>query len=556
MGDNGLMVSETVLEIEQSSAKNQEKKSFIQSALHFASGTLLSRLCGVLREIAMATFFGTHPLLASWLVSFRSAHLLRRIVGEGGLSNGFIPYFQRLRLESEQKAALFFRDVFITMFCFLFLIVVAGELFLWKIAPCFLSENGLVIAQLAKYMLPALIFASLYALGMAFMQCQKRYFLSAAAPIFFNIAWIITIFAACRFPMEKVVIYLSVGTSIGLVAQWLVTFPSSMRYLYRELGGSLWQNIRLWSPDIKALLASMALTLIGVGAVQINSVVDLFFAKLSDPRGPAYLTYAARWMQLPLALCGVAVSSSIFPALSKSVAVGDLGKLAADFSHGLRHTLHLLLFATLFLFMVGASLMGLFLGHGQFSIESIWQTKACLAGYAAGLLPSGLVSLFAMIFYARKDFFTPVISSLASIVLSLLLNILCVSYWKMGPESIAYTTSIAAFINFGILFSRLNIDLKELPGVKKALFKACGIICSLVGGAALASFAFPSYAAFFFEMPSALFAHGAIVFHLCRLASFVLLYVALIYLWKIVEWEEILSVMLKRGFSKSKGSAT
>ena len=523
-----------------------EKRGFIRSALHFASGTLLSRSFGILREMMMAIFFGTHPLLASWLVAFRSAHLLRRIVGEGGLSNGFIPYFQRLRLESEEKAARFFRDVFISLFCFLLIVVLIGEIFLWKAAPLLFGENGQMIAFLAQLMLPALIFASLYALGMAFMQCQKRYFVAAAAPILFNILWVTTILFTRKMEMQDVVVGLSIGTSLGLVAQWLVTFPATWRYLHQQLGGAFWKGICFWSGDIRALLGSMALTLVGVGAVQINSVVDLFFAKMSLPEGPAFLTYAARWMQLPLALCGVAVSSSIFPSLAKAVALKDQVKTSEHFVHGVRHTLHLLLFATLFLMTVGGSMMALFLGHGQFTLASIWSTKAALVGYAVGLIPSGFVSLLAIMFYARKEFFIPVLSSVVSIVVSFLLNLLCISYWHMGPESIAYTTSIAALINFTILFANLEVEKSAWLSIQDTLVKSLWILLTLLGCGALFAVAFPEYSSVIFESPSIYFQRGEMLFHLSRLLGFVVIYFAIVRILKISEWEEILGAVFRR----------
>ncbi len=49
----------------------------------FFSGTLLSRLSGLGRDLAMAFAFGDHPSVAAFMVAFRFSNLLRRLLGEG-----------------------------------------------------------------------------------------------------------------------------------------------------------------------------------------------------------------------------------------------------------------------------------------------------------------------------------------------------------------------------------------------------------------------------------------------------------------------------------------
>lgn len=83
-------------------------KTVTRSAFHFLSGTLLSRLTGLGRDMSMAFCFGSDPGVAAFMVAFRFANLLRRLVGEGPLASGFIPYFERMKGESTRQGALFF----------------------------------------------------------------------------------------------------------------------------------------------------------------------------------------------------------------------------------------------------------------------------------------------------------------------------------------------------------------------------------------------------------------------------------------------------------------
>ncbi|NGX55561.1 MAG: hypothetical protein KR126chlam2_01197, partial [Chlamydiae bacterium] len=60
-------------------------QTILSSARRFFSGTFLSRITGLGREVAMAAAFGTLPAVAAFWMAFRFAHLLRRLFGEGGL---------------------------------------------------------------------------------------------------------------------------------------------------------------------------------------------------------------------------------------------------------------------------------------------------------------------------------------------------------------------------------------------------------------------------------------------------------------------------------------
>lgn len=62
----------------------------------------------MLREVAMAYTLGTSAAAAAFLVAFRFAYLLRRILGEGALVNGFVPHYEAIRHSSPQNAAFFF----------------------------------------------------------------------------------------------------------------------------------------------------------------------------------------------------------------------------------------------------------------------------------------------------------------------------------------------------------------------------------------------------------------------------------------------------------------
>src|SRR5262249_10229072 len=103
-------------------------QTIVRSAIQFLSGTMLSRVSGLLRDVAMAFVFGTQDAVAAFLVAFRFSHLLRRLLGEGALQTAFVPQFEKLRKDSPERAGKFFCDLSIGLSLLLTVIVIISML--------------------------------------------------------------------------------------------------------------------------------------------------------------------------------------------------------------------------------------------------------------------------------------------------------------------------------------------------------------------------------------------------------------------------------------------
>ena len=285
-----------------------EQKTISRSALHFSAGTLLSRVSGLAREQAAAYFFGTSALIAAFFVAYRFALALRRLLGEGALLVGFVPHFEEARKQSEESAALFFRDTYFGIAALLFFLLCAAEgtLFvLWKCLPMLKPNQEILL--LTMFLLPGLFFICLAALSGALLQCEKRFFLAGVAPVLFNVGWIAAVFLLFIFGKEQNMGWLAFGTILSFALQWFILLPQTCSYLRRFFPVRAWLHTHFWTPEIKQMVQKISVTVIGVGAVQINSVLDSLFARFASLEGPAYLNYAVRLYQLPVAIIGVSL---------------------------------------------------------------------------------------------------------------------------------------------------------------------------------------------------------------------------------------------------------
>jgi putative peptidoglycan lipid II flippase len=253
------------------------------------------------------------------------------------------------------------------------------------------------------------------------------------------------------------------GISFGIVfaffLQWWVTVPGLKRYVRQFLTLKEWLQTKIFSEELKMMIAPLFLGVLGVAAVQVNSAIDVIIACFSSMEGPAYLSYAHRLQQLPLALFGIAISSALMPPLTRAMKEGDSDHFKSLLSFGFARTFSLLLPGTIAIFVLGGLSVNLLYGRGMFSNLSTIHTTRCLWGYGLGLVPSAFVLILAPAFYAKKDFWTPTLASLWSVVVNVVLSLMMVFVFKKGGGSIALATSVASFFNMGFLISRLDMEV-------------------------------------------------------------------------------------------------
>jgi putative peptidoglycan lipid II flippase len=431
------------------------------SAKRFFSGTLLSRISGMLRDMSMAYVFGASASIASFMVAFRLAHLLRRLFGEGALQSAFIPEFERLRHQDEKQAFKFFRDLalFMTLALSLF-ILFAGSLLSSVLIWGDLSPPNFEIVWLTLIMLPSLLFICLYGINASLLQCEKSYFTPSVAPVAFNFIWIGAVVALKNWNAPEAMPLLAIGVIAACFFQWLWTVPKTISLLKKGLNSSPWKDYFTQWTDIVKLGRPLALGLLGVSASQINNAMDALFARYAELEGPAILWYAIRLQQLPLALFGIAIAGAILPPLSRAIKAQDWNKYSLFLRHAITGTIVLMLPITAIIFCMGDTCVNLIYGRGDFNENAIRQTTHCLWAYGAGLIPSALVLIVAPSFYAQQNYFLPATASILTMLINLSLNAFFIFGLKWGAVSVALATSISAWINLIWLTSKSNQNLK------------------------------------------------------------------------------------------------
>lgn len=447
--------------------------SIMRSAMRFLSGTALSRVSGMVRDVILAFSFGTHEALAALFVAFRLSHVCRRLFGEGALQSAFIPLFEEVRKESSERAFRFFRDMaalwttFLTLFTLLSMagLAVARSMYAF-------SDGTDEILSLMIILMPSLLPICLFGLNASLLQCEKRYFTVGIAPAVFNIVIAIVALTLHSFNPREAMPYVAVSVVVGCFLQWLVTFFPVLRATERVLDRkNLFKKITFFSQDVKRLWGPLALGLIGVGASQINNAIDALFARAADPEGPAQLWFGLRLQQLPLALFGIALAGALLPPLARAIQSENKLRYVHFLEFAMRRVVALLLPCTAYLLVVGMAAINAIYGRGDFQLHSVITTTGCLHGYIIALVPMGLIIILAPAFYAKRNYATPTKGAVISLITNALFNAIFVFLMGWKAVSVAVATSISSWINAVYLYRKLTADFG--PIISENGRKAC-----------------------------------------------------------------------------------
>lgn len=447
-------------------------RTISRSSFAFLSGTFLSRLTGLGRDAAMAFAFGSNPAIAAFMVAFRFTNLIRRLFGEGPLTSGFIPHFEGIRLRSPETGAKFFRDLLFSLAFFLIFLIGGIEVILWSVLQWGnLQPDNVEILQLTMWMLPGVLFICLFGLCSGFLQCERRFFMTGFAPVAFNLVWMGAVFFLRDQLPAQAMLFLSFAIIFAFFMQWVMLLPRTIGILRKSLNFKECFSPRLFSLELRQMIKPLFLGIIGIAAVQINSTLDAIFARYASLEGPAFLWYAIRIEQVPLALFGIALSTALLPPLARALKEGMYDRYLHLLRFAMRRVFSLIFPCTLAIFVLGVAGINLLYGHGDFSAEATYQTTLCLWAYGLGLLPAVFVLLLAPAFYANKNFRIPTIGSVLSMILNALLTAFCVFVLEWGAFSIAIATSLAAWFNYFYLSICLSKQM-GIPLLDKEVFRS------------------------------------------------------------------------------------
>jgi putative peptidoglycan lipid II flippase len=448
--------------------------------------TMLSRVLGLVRDMAIAAFLGAGPAADAFFVAFKFPNFFRRLFAEGAFNAAFVPIFSRLYIaEGLVSARQYAEQIFAILLTILLIFVgiVEGALpwLMYILAPGFADDpvQFALTLSLTRVTFPYILFISLAAFYSGILNSLGQFSAAAASPILLNVAMVVA---------------LLMGHHLGWMPEWALAWAVLLAGML-QLWWVQWachQTVKVqlsrprFTPVVRQLLRAMGPGALGAGITQVNLLVDTMLASFLPAGAVSYLYYADRLNQLPLSLLGIGLSTALLPLLSQRFEQGDTAAVHNLQNRALEFTLALTLPAALALIVLAFPIISILFERAEFNTDDVQQTAYVLAALSCGLPAYVLTKVFTTSFFAQYNTKTPVLIAVSSVIVNIVLNLLLIKPFQQ--VGIAAATAITAWLNAGVLALRLHrsgaliLDQRlktRLPRMALAATGMAGIVYSL-----------------------------------------------------------------------------
>lgn len=435
------------------------RHGLLRSGLITGSMTSVSRVLGLLRDIVLARVFGPGDGADAFFLAFKIPNFLRRLFAEGAFNQAFVPVLSEYRskrslVEVQQlvnSVAGWLGGVLILITA---VVLVAAPVIAWPIAYGFTSdpEKFALFVEMLRITFPYLLLISLTAFAGSILNSYDRFAVPAITPALLNLSLIASALLLAPY-FQQPEVALAWGVLIAGISQLLFQLPFLVRLQLLPR-----PRLQRGHEGVGRIIRLMIPALFGVSVSQINLLFDTFIASLLVAGSVSWLYFSERLMDLPLGIFAVAIATVVLPSLSRKHAERSSAEFAAMMDWAFRLVLLIALPASLALILIAEPLIITLFQGDNFSVFDVEQVTLSLRAYSLGLLAFMAIKVFAPGYYSRQDTRTPVKIGVIAMVVNMVLNVVLVFGLGMAHTGLALATSLAAFLNAGLLLGGLLRD--------------------------------------------------------------------------------------------------
>ncbi len=443
----------------------KQENSYRRTGLLSATGTvggmtMLSRISGLARDIAIAVIFGADGKTDAFFVAFKIPNFFRRLFAEGSFSQAFVPVFAEYKAKNnlaDLKDLVSHVGGLLGGFLLLFttLMAAAAPLVIYLIGPGFETERHELASEMLRYTAFYLFFISLVALAGSIQNSFKKFAAPAFTPVLLNLSLI-----ACALwlspALDIPIMALAIGTFIAGLIQLMFQIPFLLRLRMLPRPRIKWKH-----EGLQKVIKLMLPALLGASVVQISLVLDTILASFLVAGSISWLYLSDRLVELPLGVFSIAIATVLLPSLSSKYASRDPEGFANNLDWGMRLNTLITVPAALGLVLLAGPIMATLFNYLNFTDDMAEMTRLSLIAYAVGLPAFGYVKILTPGFFARHDARAPLKITLYSITAKLLLSIalvvpLYIQEIRWAHAGLALATSLAAWIQTFLLYRGLR----------------------------------------------------------------------------------------------------
>ena len=409
------------------------------STVVFSAATGLSRVLGLVREMVASYYFGARGPINNFTVAFQLPNLFRALVADAALSSAFVPVFSELLEKGDRKRAW---RVASSLFWLMLLALGALTALCMLVAPLLLrpfhpADLDLAVG-LSRVLFPTVALLGVSGIVVGILNSYDHFSVPALTPVFWNLAIIAGLaIGVPRADTTDGELYVYAGSIlVGTVIQVLLPVP-----WLRGRDDRLRLVIDWRDPAVARTLKLMVPVTLGLGLINVNALVDTFFASrfIDAELAPTAIDKAFRIYMLPQGMFSVAVATVLFPSLARFSARGDYDGFRHTVAVGLRQIAFLLVPASIASAVLAEPMVRLLYQRGQFDAHQTRVVAGALAAFSLGLTFNGTMLLLNRAFFSLQENWVPTAVALANLGVNAALDIV---FFRLGVWGIPLATSV------------------------------------------------------------------------------------------------------------------
>lgn len=464
-----------------------------RSTVFFSIATGASRVVGLVREIIAAGYFGVGPAMTAFTIAFQIPNLVRSLFADAALQGAFVPVFtEQLEAGNRREAfrlastLIFLMTAVLGVITALFILI--APFLVPALVPDLDQETQDLTVALSQLLFPILVMLGVSGIVVGVLNSFNRFAVFAIAPLFWNLAIIgVLVALSPMFSGDDRIYAYAIGVLVGTALQLAMVSWDLRHTPFRML------RVFEWRSDlVKKVLLLMLPVTISLGLINVNLVINSLVGALVPGTlagtgealanyAPAAIDKAFRIYMLPQGMFSVAVTTVIFPTLSRYAARRDYDDLRRTMANGMRMILLVLVPAAAAILVLSEPMIRLVYQRGEFSPEETPLVATALFWFAFSLPFNGLFLILTRTFFSLQRPWTP--TWIAALNLVVTAAVAFALYKPFGVAGIVAGTAIAtaASVVAQVIVLRRPLKGIEFPQLVNAAVRITLASAALAG---------------------------------------------------------------------------
>jgi putative peptidoglycan lipid II flippase len=356
--------------------------------------------------------------------------------------------------------------------------------------PLFIPDKFVTVTDLtvglSQLLFPILVLLGVTGMVVGILNSYDRFGVYAISPFFWNLAIIaVLVGLAPAFPSDKEIYAYAIGVLVGTVIQ--LAMPAfDLRNTPFGLRRAVTAPFRVRRADlrdsnVRRVLLLMLPVTISLGLVNFNLLINSTVGFLVSDQAPAAIDKAFRIYMLPQGIFSVAVTTVIFPTLSRFAARREFEDLRATMANGMRLIVLLLVPAAAAILVLSDPMVRLVYERGEFDAASTDLVSTALFWFAFSLPFNGIFLLLTRTFFSLQRPWVPTAISGINLAITAIAALALYGPFGVGGIVAATVIATAASVLAQTIVLRRQLGRLELARLAATTVRVAASAAALAG---------------------------------------------------------------------------